>query len=269
MGNQCVILVGGLGTRLGERTRMTPKPLLDVGGTPFLETLIGEARRRGFDDFLLPAGHRSEAVAAFLADRDIEKRFTCRVELSIEPAPLGTGGALIHALPRLSDDFLLLNGDTWFDFNWLDLMANARRDGARAALALREIDAPDRYDTVELDGSLVRAIRPRGQNLASALINGGVYFFTRRAVEGPAAPSSLRATSCRGSSDAALCAATAIAASSSTSASRKASSPRPNSCRSSGGARRSFSIATAFSTSTTAMSTRLIKSSGFRERRRR
>ena len=234
MANQCVILVGGLGTRLGAKTRTTPKPLLDVGGTPFLETLFGEARRRGFDDFLLLAGHRSEAFVACLVDRDIEKRFDCRVELSIEPTPLGTGGALVHALPRLRDDFLLLNGDTWFDFNWLDLMANARRDGAGAALALREIAEPDRYETVELDGNLVRAIRPRGQNLASALINGGVYYFARKAVEGSAAPSSLRARSCRGSSDAAPCAAIAIAAFSSTSASRKASSPRPNSCRSSG-----------------------------------
>ncbi len=191
MSGQCVILVGGLGTRLGAKTRTTPKPLLDVGGTPFLETLFGEARRRGFDDFLLLAGHRSEAIVACLVDRDIEKRFDCRIELSIEPTPLGTGGALVHALPRLRDDFLLLNGDTWFDFNWLDLMANARRDGAGAALALREIAEPDRYETVELDGNLVRAIRPRGQSLAPALINGGVYYFARKAVEGSAAPSSL------------------------------------------------------------------------------
>src|SRR5208283_3859467 len=91
--NQCAILVGGLGTRLGERTKTTPKPLLDVGGAPFLETLFAEARRRGFDDFLLLAGHRSEAVIAFLAERDIEKRFSCHVELSIGPTPLGTGGA--------------------------------------------------------------------------------------------------------------------------------------------------------------------------------
>jgi len=84
-----------------------------------------------------------------------------------------------------------LNGDTWFDFNWLDLMANARRDGADAALALREIAEPDRYETVELEGSLVRAIRPRGQTRASVQINGGVYYFARQAVEGSGAPSSL------------------------------------------------------------------------------
>ena len=83
MGNQCVILIGGPGARLGERT--APTPLLDVGGAPFLETLLGEARRRGFDEFLLIAGHSSEAVVAFLAERDVERRFACRVELSIGP----------------------------------------------------------------------------------------------------------------------------------------------------------------------------------------
>jgi D,D-heptose 1,7-bisphosphate phosphatase len=191
LSNQCVILVGGLGTRLGERTKLTPKPLLDVGGAPFLETLFGEARRRGFEDFLLLAGHRSEAVVSFLSERAIESRFACRVELSVEPAPLGTGGALVHALPRLAEDFLLLNGDTWFDFNWLDLVMRARRDGAGGAMSLRVVAEPDRYETVELDGSLVRAIRPRGQPLASAWINGGVYYFTRAAIEGFGSPSSL------------------------------------------------------------------------------
>ena len=191
LGNQCAILVRGLGTSLGEKTSTTPKPLLDVGGALFLETSLGEARRRGFDEFLLLAGHLCEAVVAFLAERDIERRFAARVELSIEPTPLGTGGALVHALPRLRDEFLLLNGDTWFDFNWLDLFVRARKDNAVAALSLREIAEPDRYETVKLDGGRVQAIRRRGESLGPALTNGGVYYLTRRALEGSAAPSSL------------------------------------------------------------------------------
>ncbi len=70
-------------------------------------------------------------------------------------------------------------------------MPSARRDGAGAALSLRVIAEPDRYETVELEGSLVRAIRPREKGLPSGLINGGVYYLTRDAIEGSASPSSL------------------------------------------------------------------------------
>lgn len=199
MSSQCVILVGGRGTRLGARTTATPAPLIDVGDAPFLETLFAEARRRGFRDFVLLAGRHSDAVVAFLAERDIEKRFDCRVELSIERAPLGTGGALVSALPRLQDGFLLLNGQSWFDFNWLDLLAKSRRDGALAAMALREIGGPKqiggpkRCDTIEIEGGRVTAMRARSRALQSGLADGGAYYFTRRALEGFLAPCSLAA----------------------------------------------------------------------------
>src|SRR5437868_11188365 len=60
---QAVILVGGLGTRLGERTKTTPKPMLPVGGRPFLDTLIDEiARYDAFDEILLLAGHKAGSI---------------------------------------------------------------------------------------------------------------------------------------------------------------------------------------------------------------
>ena len=60
---QAVILVGGLGTRLGERTKTMPKPMLPVGGRPFLDTLIDEiARYDVFDEILLLAGHKAESI---------------------------------------------------------------------------------------------------------------------------------------------------------------------------------------------------------------
>lgn len=189
--DQCVILLGGLGTRLGEVAKTTPKPLLPVAGAPFVEVLIAEARRRGFRRFLLLAGHKSELVTAFIAERAIESRFDCTVEMSVEPTPYGTGGALAHALPLLAEEFLLLNGDTWFDFNWRDLVAAGSREGAEMALSLRRVDKPDRYETVEVTGARVEKILPRQAGLDSATINGGVYYVTRRAVEGLAIPSSL------------------------------------------------------------------------------
>src|SRR5688500_7576427 len=94
---QCVILLGGLGTRLGELAREVPKPLLPVGGRPFVDVLVGEALRRGLRDILLLAGHRSEVVQSYATQLSSRLPEGCRVSVSIEPEPLGTGGALAHA----------------------------------------------------------------------------------------------------------------------------------------------------------------------------
>jgi D,D-heptose 1,7-bisphosphate phosphatase len=188
---QCAILVGGLGTRLGDLTKTTPKPLLPVADAPFLETLLREAARRGFDDIVLLAGHRAELIGDYLAKSGIAGFLGISIRISIEPAALGTAGALVHALPMLADEFLLLNGDTWFDFNWLDLAQRGHDADCELAMSLRQIANPDRYETVVLDGPRVRAFAQRQAGLTAGLINGGVYWMRKSAVAGLAAPSSL------------------------------------------------------------------------------
>lgn len=177
--DQCAILVGGMGTRLGELTRDTPKPLLPVAGTPFLEVLIGEAVRRGFKDILLLAGYKASFVGDFAAALQNRLSVDCRVRFSVEPEPLGTGGAVAHANELLGDSFLLLNGDTWFDFNWLDLFQVAQTGNAIAA---RQVLNANRHEglCISADGS-VAGIVPRSEAMGDALINGGVYVFRRSA----------------------------------------------------------------------------------------
>ncbi len=169
---QCAILAGGAGTRLGDLTRETPKPMLPVAGRPFLEHLIAKAARHGFDRILLLAGHHAGVIETWLAAEPIAARHGVSIEISVEPRPLGTGGALAHARAGLDAAFLLVNGDTWFDFDW-----RALADGSdfAASLALHEVAPADRYETVELDGARVARFRPRAADLDNGLINGGVY----------------------------------------------------------------------------------------------
>ena len=179
---QCAILIGGMGTRLGALTRETPKPLLPVDGAPFLDVLIGEAVRRGFRDILLLAGYKPEVVAEYAAS--VQSRFSGdhRVTVSVEPEPLGTGGALRHAAEHLADSFLLLNGDTWFDFNWLDLFRVA---GDKSAIAARRVPNADRHERlrIEADGR-VAEIEPRAEGSGSDLINGGAYVLRKSDLTG-------------------------------------------------------------------------------------
>jgi D-glycero-alpha-D-manno-heptose 1-phosphate guanylyltransferase len=183
---QCVILVGGAGTRLGEIARDIPKPLLPVAGRPFLEWLLIKAARHGFDRVLLLAGHKAEAVDAYLA-HGIAAKLGLTIGVSLEPSPLGTGGALAQALDRLDPAFLMVNGDTWYDFDWRAL---ANIEGFDAVLALRPMDDPDRYETVALSGATVTGFHARGA-AGPALINGGAYRLTQTVADTIAAPASL------------------------------------------------------------------------------
>jgi D-glycero-D-manno-heptose 1,7-bisphosphate phosphatase len=176
---QAVILVGGLGTRLGERTKATPKPMLPVGGRPFLDTLIDEiARYDAFEEILLLAGHKAESIQDRYAGT---VRGRARLKISLEQAPLGTAGALVHAAGLLQSRFLLLNGDSFFDFNILDLVSRA--GSTLVQMALRADVVGDRFGRVVLDGGQVRSFIAPGQG-ATGPVNAGVYVIDRSIVAG-------------------------------------------------------------------------------------
>lgn len=176
---QCVILVGGLGSRLGDLTRETPKPMLPVAGRPFLDHLLAKASRHGFTQVLLLAGHGAPIIEQHFAKSELGIRLGLNIAIAVEPTLLGTGGALAHARDRLDDAFLLVNGDTWFDFDWRVL---AGRDAYPVSMALRAVTPADRYETVVIEAGKVTRMLPRDPQLDRGLINGGVIRLTRDVV---------------------------------------------------------------------------------------
>jgi D,D-heptose 1,7-bisphosphate phosphatase len=184
---QAVVLVGGRGTRLGALTDATPKPLLTVAGAPFLSYVVSALVRQGFNDILLLAGFEAAAVRDFARQRNWPD---VTVRSITESEPLGTGGALRHAVDHLEERFLLLNGDTLFDINLNDLVTPPLGP-ALARLALRRVPDTARFGRVVLEGKKVVAMKEKG-NCGGGLINGGIYFLTKACIELlPAGASSL------------------------------------------------------------------------------
>jgi D-glycero-D-manno-heptose 1,7-bisphosphate phosphatase len=179
--------VGGLGARLKHLTRATPKPLIDVAGRPFLDTLIEEAARQGFNDILLLGGYLSQQLTARYDGKTLRG---ASVHVLAEPEPLGTGGALKFALPRLAPKFLLANGDTFFDINLRALVKDLPEGGA--VMALRNDIEGARYGRVGLEDGMVRGFHAPGER-ARGPINGGIYALDRTVVAAliGAGPSSL------------------------------------------------------------------------------
>jgi D-glycero-D-manno-heptose 1,7-bisphosphate phosphatase len=172
---------------LGALTESLPKPLLSVGGRPFLSFLIDALARQGFNDILLLAGYQGPLVAEFAQHYT---RPNLSVRCLVEDEPLGTGGALRHAESYLADQFVLLNGDTVFDINLNDLVTPPL-DKAVARIALRRVSDTSRFGRVVLDCDKVLAMREKGFS-GEGLINGGIYFLARAAMElQPAGGSSL------------------------------------------------------------------------------
>jgi D,D-heptose 1,7-bisphosphate phosphatase len=171
---QAVVLVGGLGTRLGELTRGSPKSLLPCAGRPFLAWLLDNLDRFGFSSILLLAGFQGEQVSEFVRHWTGEARVSCLVE----PEPLGTGGALHSARDHVDEEFLFVNGDTIFDFNYLDLPVHA--SGASVgAIALRRVADASRFGAVGLEGKSITRFAEKCSS-GPGLVNGGVYFLRRR-----------------------------------------------------------------------------------------
>jgi D,D-heptose 1,7-bisphosphate phosphatase len=164
---QAVILIGGQGA---------PDALREISGRAFLDYLVETCMRFGFRDILLLAGGEPEMVAAFIARTSLPPGHT--MSLVVEPRPLGSAGAIRHAADRLHERFLLLDSDSLFDSNWLDLMLVLSPD-TLAVMALRRVSIAPR--AVALNGERVTGFGAPGRAQAG-LTDGGVCLLDRRIV---------------------------------------------------------------------------------------
>jgi D-glycero-D-manno-heptose 1,7-bisphosphate phosphatase len=127
MVDQAVILCGGAAA------------LEEVGGAPFLDRLLFETGRYGIRRILLLAGAQADRIRDYAADTAMRGRFGLDIEIMAAPETAGTGGALFQARNRLDEHFLLIDGNTWFAVNPLDLAARllAAEPAVIGAVAMR------------------------------------------------------------------------------------------------------------------------------------
>jgi len=107
----CVILCGGLATRLRPITEKIPKSLISIAGEPFIAHQLRLLRSHGINDVMLCAGFLGEKIQEFVGDG---RRFDMAVAYSFDgPVLKGTAGAIRNALPLLPDSFFVVYGDSY------------------------------------------------------------------------------------------------------------------------------------------------------------
>jgi histidinol-phosphate phosphatase family protein len=178
---QAVVLVGGRGTRLGDLAKDTPKPLLPIiGDRRFLDFLLENIARHGVSEIVLLAGHMGDQVRHRYENTTIRG---ARVKVVVEPSPAGTAGALTYAKEMLEDVFLLSNGDSFVDVNYIALKQQLK-SGMDGVLALRRVEDVRRYAYVQLEGDRIAAFREKYESAeGGGLISAGVYVLRKAILE--------------------------------------------------------------------------------------
>jgi mannose-1-phosphate guanylyltransferase / phosphomannomutase len=125
-----VIMAGGKGTRIASIANDIPKPMIQICGKPILAYQIESLKRSGLTDITLVTGHLGHVIRDYFGDG---RGFGVNISYYDETEPLGTAGAL-YRIPGLTEDFLLLCGDTIFDIDFSRFTAFHREHNAWATL---------------------------------------------------------------------------------------------------------------------------------------
>lgn len=160
-----LIMAGGLGSRLGERTRHTPKPLLPVGDKPILGHIVDGLVQAGVDDVYIAVHYKAEQVRRFVSEREGAPT----IHLLTEHEPLGTAGAISMLPPEHKGPILVLNGDVLTQTDLIALEAFHQRHGYDATIGVTpyKVDIPfgvirqkadGLFDMIEEKPSLTRFI---------------------------------------------------------------------------------------------------------------
>ena len=169
-----VILAGGLGTRLEPVLKGKPKCLAPINGNLFIDILLDDCIKQGLRRFILCLGYLKEQVIEHLSDRN-----DCEIVFSEEKEPLGTGGALKNTRPLIkSDPFLVMNGDSFIDFD-MKALAKKQKNYLLSILLYKDNNGSD-FGSVKIDDNgLLLAFDEKKNNSNNKYLNSGRYFFSK------------------------------------------------------------------------------------------
>ena len=175
-----LILCGGFGKRLQTVVSDRQKVLADVTGQPFITFILDQVAAAGGENVILCTGYMGEQLESFLG-----KRYkTLALRYSKETEPLGTAGAIRHAIDVIkSDTLMVFNGDSYCDINPQDLLAWHSEKPSSCTLALVKMPDVSRYGSVDFDANyMVTSFSEKQTDKKSGWINAGIYCLNRELI---------------------------------------------------------------------------------------
>jgi mannose-1-phosphate guanylyltransferase len=178
-----VVLVGGEGTRLRPLTETTPKPLLPLMDRASLDFVLDHLAAHGVRRAVLSSPYLESTFRPFIGRRSGPPE----IAWITETEPLGTGGAVVHALPEVGGDGALvaLNGDILTDLDLTAMLAFHRERSAAITIALHHVEDARAFGLVSVDQEgRVRGFREKPEAAIPGEVNAGTYVLEPSALEG-------------------------------------------------------------------------------------
>ncbi len=168
--NQVILMAGGFGSRLKNRTYSTPKPLLQIGDKPILKTILENFIDNGFYKFTISIGHLGNQLEDYFGDGS---KWGINISYIKEENPLGTVGSLSLLKDRPKKPFFVMNGDVLTKVNFKQVLKYHEDHKALATMCVRGFDNQLPYGVVNIDG--VNIIGLEEKPIQKVMVNAGIY----------------------------------------------------------------------------------------------
>ncbi len=197
---KCVILAGGLGTRISEETHLRPKPMIEIGGKPILWHIMKCYSAHGINDFVICCGYKGYIIKEYFANyflhmSDVtfdmvhnrmevheKKAEPWRVTLVDTSEDTMTGGRLLRVKNYLKNDeaFCFTYGDGVADVDISASISFHKKHGRLATVTA--VSPPGRFGALVRDGNAVKGFveKPR---LGAGWVNGGFFVLSPKVID--------------------------------------------------------------------------------------
>ena len=173
---EAIVLAGGMGMRLRGVIQDIPKPMSPINGIPFLVYVLRYLKKQSIQRVILAVGYKRELIQDYFG----ETYEGMDIVYVYEEVLLGTGGGIQQAIYQAkTENVAIVNGDTFFEADLLEMYAQHKKFNANLSIAVRKMYDFDRYGTVDFNTQNEVFAFVEKQKAKEGYINGGIYILNK------------------------------------------------------------------------------------------
>tara|TARA_B100000963_G_C22635631_1_gene677468 strand:- start:3218 stop:3919 length:702 start_codon:yes stop_codon:yes gene_type:complete len=169
---KAVILAGGKGTRLLEKTKVIPKPMIKIGNKPIIWHIIKLLSAQGIDDFIICSGYKSNIIEQFFKNKKNIKVINTGLKTQTAKRI-----SMIKEYVKEDSNFLMTYGDGLANINLKDLIDLHLKKKKLATVTA--VLPPARFGSIIIKNNLVKSFDEKPTNYKN-VINGGFFILNKK-----------------------------------------------------------------------------------------